>query len=169
MRIRAMTPDDAKSVLHIFQEGLDTGHANFASQAPDWAGFDAGKLEQPRLVLEDDAGSVVGWAALSAVSSRCVYGGVAEVALYVATRARGQGAGRELLNGLVAASEHAGIWTLRALVFPENARSIALHERCGFEQIGVHKRLGKMGHGPLSGQWRDVLALERRSEVVGVS
>jgi len=106
---------------------------------------------------------VLGWAALSPVSGRCVYAGVAEVSVYVASAARGKGMGKALLHELVAASERAGMWTLQGGIFPENAASIALHEACGFRRVGVRERLGK-----LRGVWRDVVLMERRSEIVGV-
>ncbi len=167
VRVRLMQPDDSVAVLAIYGEGIDTGHATFESQVPDWAHFDAGKMASPRLVAEQD-GQVQGWAALSPVSSRCVYGGVGEVSVYVASSARGQGVGRALLEALVSGSEAAGIWMLNAGIFVENTASIVLHEACGFKRLGVQKGLGKMGHGPMAGQWRDVLLMQRRSEVVGV-
>ncbi|WP_295693500.1 GNAT family N-acetyltransferase [uncultured Maricaulis sp.] len=166
--IRTMMPADVSAVLAIYAEGIATGHATFESTAPDWAHFDESKLAAPRLVSLDADGGVTGWAALSPVSSRCVYGGVGEVSVYVAEAARGQGLGRALLEALVVASEAEGLWTLTAGVFAENAASIRLHEQCGFERLGVRRRLGKMSHGPMTGQWRDVVQMERRSTVVGV-
>ena len=163
-----MSADDADQVLAIYQAGINTGHATFESSAGEWPPFDAGKLERPRLVAVDENDRVLGWAVLSPTSSRCVYGGVAEVTIYVSTRAQGRGVGRRLLEALVEASEAAGIWTLVAGIMVENEASIILHERCGFERLGVRKRLGKMGFGPMEGHWRDVLLLERRSDVVGV-
>lgn len=165
--LRPMKAPDAAAVLAIYGEGIATGHATFESHVPDWAHFDAGKMASPRLVAELN-GQVAGWAALSPVSSRCVYGGVGEVSVYVAGAARGRGIGRALLEALVAASEAEGIWMLNAGIFTENTASIALHEGCGFKRLGVQKGLGKMGHGPMAGQWRDVLLMQRRSEVVGV-
>lgn len=165
--IRAMTANDADAVLAIYREGIATGHATFESEAPDWTHFDEGKLAAPRLVAELD-GAVTGWAVLSPTSSRCVYGGVGEVTVYVAASARGRGVGRSLLEALVQASEKEGIWTLVAGIFVENESSIALHAKCGFERLGIRKGLGKMGYGPKAGLWRDVLLMERRSTVVGV-
>jgi phosphinothricin acetyltransferase len=104
----------------------------------------------------------VGWAALTPVSERCVYGGVAEVSVYVAGEVRGRGLGTLLLESLVKASEEAGFWTLQAGIFPENVGSVRIHEKCGFRVVGVRSRLGK-----LKGVWRDVLLMERRSPVVG--
>jgi L-amino acid N-acyltransferase YncA len=165
--IRTMTSDDADAVLAIYQSGIDTGHATFESQAPDWTHFDDGKMPEPRLVaLSGD--KLVGWAALSPVSSRCVYGGVGEVTVYVDSTARGGGIGGALLDALIKASEAAGIWTLQSGIFVENTASIKIHEKHGFEHMGIRKALGKMSYGPMAGQWRDVLMMERRSSVVGV-
>ncbi|WP_417486374.1 GNAT family N-acetyltransferase [Maricaulis sp.] len=166
--LRTMTPADAPDVLAIYAEGIATGHATFESAAPDWVHFDDGKLAAPRLVAVDGDGVVTGWAALSPVSSRCVYGGVGEVSVYVAEAARGQGLGRTLLEALIEASEAEGLWTLTAGIFAENTASIRLHGQCGFGRLGVRRGLGKMGHGPMAGQWRDVVQMERRSTVVGV-
>ncbi|MHA6289497.1 GNAT family N-acetyltransferase [Maricaulis sp. CAU 1757] len=166
-RIRTMRDGDAQAVLAVYGAGLAGGHASFEAAVPDWADFDAAKLPEPRLVAER-GGVVVGWAALSPVSSRCVYGGVAEVSVYVAPEAAGQGVGRLLLEALVGASEAAGLWTLTAGVFAENEASLRLHARCGFERLGVRRGLGRMNYGPMAGRWRDVVQLERRSTVVGV-
>jgi len=165
--IRLMCEADAAAVVAIYREGIATGHATFESSVGDWESWSTGHLEQCRLIA-DRAGEVLGWAGLSPVSGRCVYGGVAEISVYVAARARGQGLGRQLLERLVEASEVAGIWTLQAGIFPENAASVALHREVGFEVVGRRRALGRMEYGPLAGRWRDVLLLERRSTVVGV-
>ena len=157
-----MAAEDWPAARAIYEEGIATRLATFDSEAPEWAAWDAAHLSEPRLVARE-AAEVIGWAALSAVSERCVYGGVAEVSIYIAERARGRGVGRALLEALVEASEAAGIWTLQAGVFPENAASLALHARCGFREVGRRERLGR-----LDGQWMDVLLLERRSERAGV-
>lgn len=167
IQLRPMTPADAAAVLRIYGEGIATGHATFQSDIPSWEEFDAGKLAAPRLVAERE-GEILGWAALSTVSSRCVYAGVAEMSVYVAAAARGEGVGRALLEGIVGASEAAGIWTLQAGIFPENTASIAMHEKCGFTRLGTLERLGFMRHGPMAGQWRDVLMMQRRSATVGI-
>ncbi|PWE16468.1 N-acetyltransferase [Marinicauda salina] len=167
MRIREMRETDADAVLAIYAEGVETGHATFESEPPDWNEFDASKMAAPRLVAEDD-GAVLGWAVLSPVSDRCVYGGIGEVTVYVSKAARGRGVGKALLEAMVAASEAEGIWTLQAGIFPENESSVRLHERCGFRVVGRRERVGRMGYGPLAGRWRDTLLLERRSDVVGV-
>ena len=152
-----MTPSDWSAVRAIYEAGIATGEATFQQTVPEWEAWDESHLEACRLVAErsDD---VLGWAALSAVSSRCVYVGVAEVSVYVAAAARGQGVGRALLEALVTASEDAGLWTLQAGIFPENAPSLRLHEQCGFRVVGRREKLGEM-----NGRWRDVMMLERRS------
>ena len=160
--IEPMTPGDWDGVRAIYLEGIATGNATFEKSAPDWERWNAGHLQACRLVA-CAAGDVLGWAALSPVSGRCVYAGVAEVSVYVAERARGRGIGRLLLIELVAASERHGIWTLQAGIFPENQASIALHQKAGFRIVGVRERLGCM-----DGRWRDVVLMERRSAVVGV-
>ena len=160
MTIRELRPDDWPTVRRIYEDGIRGGDATFETQAPAWADWDAAHSE-PRLVAEQD-GSVVGWAALSPTSSRCCYEGVAEVSVYVAEEARGSGVGRALLDELVGRSERAGYWTLTAGVFPENEASLRLHRACGFREVGVRERLGR-----LDGVWRDVVLLERRSTVVG--
>jgi len=161
MDIRDLTPADWPAVRRIYEEGIATGQATFQTEAPSWERWDASHVAACRLAAtEGDA--VVGWAALSPVSDRCVYGGVAQVRVYVAESARGRGVGRALLGALVTASEAAGMWTLQAGIFPENVASVALHERCGFRVIGRRERIGQQ-----HGVWRDTLLLERRSAVVG--
>lgn len=161
--IDAMRAEDWGQVRSIYLEGIATGHATFETDAPAWEAWDAGHLREPRLVARDGA-EVLGWAALSPVSSRCVYGGVAEVSVYVGESGRGRGVGRALLEALVAESERRGIWTLQAGVFPENAASVRIHLRCGFREVGRRERIGK-----LKGVWRDTLLLERRSKKAGLS
>jgi phosphinothricin acetyltransferase len=157
MQLRPLTPDDWASVRAIYEEGIASGNATFEQSAPEWAEWDAGHISDCRIVVAG-GGAVLGWAALSRVSNRCVYGGVAEVSIYVAGAARGRGLGRLLLERLVEESERAGLWTLQAGIFPENAASIALHQRCGFRIVGTRERLGRM-----NGRWLDVVLMERRS------
>ena len=159
--IENMSPAHWPQVHQIYQEGIDTGVATFETRAASWKEWDHRHLPWARLVALAD-GSVIGWAALSAVSTRPVYSGVAEISVYVGASWRGQGAGRGLLEKLVAESEKNGIWTLQASIFPENEGSISLHKRCGFREVGIRRSIGQM-----NGVWRDTMLLERRSEVVG--
>ena len=158
--VRELRPDDWPTVRAIYEDGIRSGDATFETEAPSWEQWDAGHSAQ-RFVAERD-GSVVGWAALSPESSRCCYRGVGQVSVYVAETARGVGVGRALLEQLVQRSEAEGYWTLTAGVFPENEASLRLHRACGFREIGVRERLGEAG-----GVWRNVVWLERRSQVVG--
>ena len=154
---------DWEQVRTIYLEGIATGVATFETDAPAWEKWDAGHLQKMRLVARE-GDVILGWAALSPVSDRCVYGGVAEVSVYVGETGRGRGVGRALLEALVEASERNGIWTLQAGVFPENAASVKLHLRCGFREVGRRERIGR-----LHGTWRDTLLLERRSRSVGTN
>ena len=160
-KIRPLFPADWPAVRRIYDEGIAPGNATFEQTPPEWEEWDAGKLAHPRLAAEVD-GVVVGWAALSPTSKRGVYRGVTEVSVYVAAAARGQGVARALLAALVEQSEAAGIWTLQAGIFPENAASVHLHEQAGFRIVGRREKIGQM-----HGVWRDVLLMERRSSVVG--
>jgi len=159
--IEAMLDSDWPAVREIYRQGIDTGDATFQYEPPEWAEWDANHLRHSRLVARS-AGGLGGWAAISAVSRRECYAGVAEVSIYIAAADRGRGLGRRLLEALIAGSEAHGIWTLQAGVFPENAASIALHERLGFRRVGVRERIGQR-----DGRWRDTVLLERRSKVVG--
>ncbi len=147
------------AVRRIYLDGIATGNATFETDAPTWEGWDAGHLPSQRLVALNDVGDVIGWAALSPVSDRCVYRGVAEESVYVSEAARGKGVGRVLLERLISDSEDAGIWTIQTGIFPENESSLRLHERVGFRVLGTRERLGR-----LNGVWRDVVFLERRSD-----
>jgi len=161
MLVRPMTPDDWRQVASVYREGIATGNVTFETDVPSWEDWNAGHLTTARLVAAEDEG-LLGWAALSPVSDRCTYGGVAEASVYVAASARGRGVGRALLEETIRVSEEAGIWTLQGGVFPENEASLALLARCGFRAVGIRERLGSM-----DGRWRDVVLLERRSPVVG--
>jgi L-amino acid N-acyltransferase YncA len=154
---------DWEIVRSIYLEGIATGNATFETDAPDWETWNRNHLSFARLIARS-GGDIVGWAALSPVSSRRVYTGVAEVSVYVAESARGTGAGRVLLASLIEEAERNGIWTLQAGIFPENAASIALHKSCGFREVGRRERIGT-----LRGVWRDVILLERRSRTIGVA
>jgi L-amino acid N-acyltransferase YncA len=159
--IRDLRPEHWPEVASIFQAGIDTGHATFETAPPSWEAWDRAHLRSLRLVATDD-GSVLGWAALSRVSTRPCYEGVAEVSVYVAPDASGRGVGRALLEALIARAEDAGIWTIQAGIFPENTASLALHEKCEFRVVGTRERIGE-----LHGIWRDVVLMERRSRRVG--
>jgi len=165
--VAPMTADQWPSVARIYAHGIATGHATFETDVPSWEAFDAAKLPEHRIVALDAAGRVYGWAAVAPVSRRRVYAGVVEHSLYVDPDAQGLGIGRLLLQAVAESTERAGIWTLQAGIFPENAVSIALHRRAGFREVGIRRRVGRMSHGPMAGQWRDVVLLERRSDVAG--
>ena len=156
-----MTADHAEQVLAIYRSGIDEGDATFETAAPTWEVFDAGRLPGHRFVALDGT-RVLGWVAASAVSDRCVYAGVVEHSVYVHPEARGRGVAGALLRALIDSTEAAGIWTVQSGVFPENAASLALHERAGFRVIGRRERVGRH-----HGRWRDTVLLERRSRVVG--
>ena len=159
--IREMHADDWPAVRDIYEAGIATGHATFETNAPTWQQWNRTHLDEHRLVAMVD-GEVVGWAALSPVSDRCVYGGVAENSIYIHPDNRGHGVGHTLLDALITSSEAAGIWTVQTGIFPENTSSLALHQRVGFRIIGTRQRIGQT-----NGTWRDTLLLERRSTVVG--
>ena len=160
VRIEAMTGDHADAVLAIYQAGIDEGDATFETRTPDWAAFTAARLPAHRFVATT-AGQVAGWVAASPVSGRCVYAGVIEHSVYVHPAARGQGAGRRLLDTLIASTEAAGIWTIQSGIFPENTASLALHQAAGFRVVGTRERIGRH-----HGRWRDVILIERRSPAV---
>ncbi|HEY6215984.1 MAG TPA: GNAT family N-acetyltransferase [Pyrinomonadaceae bacterium] len=155
-----MTASDWEQVRAIYVEGLREGNSTFETQAPSWEAWDEAHLKSPRLVMRADD-KVLGWAALSPVSRRSVYSGVAELTIYVTESERGKGIGRALLEQLIEESEQAGIWTLQASIFPENAASIELHLKSGFREVGRRERIAK-----LNGVWRDTILFERRSKRV---
>ena len=156
-----MTRDDWRAVRQIYEAGIATGNATFETSAPSWDEWDASHLVEHRLVATDADGKVVGWAALSPVSDRCAYAGVAENSVYVDPEHHGNGVGRALLEALIDSAERGGYWTVQTGIFPENAGSLALHARCGFRIVGRRQRIGR-----LHGIWRDTLLLERRSPVI---
>ena len=158
--IESMTADNWLAVRAVYLEGIATGEATFETEAPSWEAWDAAHLSFARLVARD-GDNVSGWAALSPISQRKAYLGVAEVSVYVAASSRGKGVGKALLERLIQESERNGIWTLQAAVFPENAATLALHKRCGFRELGRRERISK-----LNGTWRDTILLERRSKTV---
>jgi phosphinothricin acetyltransferase len=164
LSVRPMHPGDAGQVLAVYQAGLAAGDASFETGAPSWADFDAARLPGHRHVaIADDTGELLGWVAVSPVSSRSAYAGVVEHSVYVAPGAQGRGVGAVLLQALIDSTEAAGIWTIQSGIFPENTASLRLHERKGFRVVGVRERIG-CHHG----QWRDVVLVERRSARAGI-
>lgn len=157
-----LTAEEWPAAARIYQAGIEGGNATFESRAPAWEDWVPARAGTPALIAKA-GGEVVGWAALSPISPRVCYGGVGAVSIYVAPAHAGRGVGKTLLNGLIEASEQAGLWTLEAGIFPENLPSIALHESCGFRLVGRRERVGRMPDG----SWRDVLLYERRSTLVG--
>ena len=162
VRVVPMAAEHWAEVERIYAAGIATGQATFESTPPTWESFDAGKTREHRLVALDDDGHVVGWAAASPVSDRCVYAGVIEHSVYVDPAARGRGVGRALLDALLDSAAATGVWTVQSGVFPENVASLALHTAAGFRVVGTRERLGKMTYGPFAGRWRDVVLLEKR-------
>ncbi len=162
MIIEPMLPADWPAVEAIYAEGIATGLATFETVTPSWEEFDRRHLPVCRLVARDCAG-VAAWAALTPVSVRPVYAGVAEESVYVAARARGRGAGKALLDALVAESERCGFWTLQGVILAENEASLRLHRACGFREVGRRERIGQR-----HGIWHDTVLLERRSRVIGI-
>ena len=156
-----MLPKHWEAVKKIYEEGIATGNATFQTAAPSWDEWNTSHAAKPRLVaMEADA--VLGWAAITPVSGRCVYAGVGEVSVYVSAIARGKGVGKQLLQALIDASETENYWTLQAGIFPENAASLAIHQSCGFRIVGTREKIGKM-----NGTWRDTVLLEKRSTRTG--
>ena len=164
MNLLPLTADHGPAVRAIYTEGMATGTATFATEPPTWKSWDSGHLAACRLVATDDTDHVLGWVALSPVSGRCVYAGVAEVSVYVAAAARGRGVGQALMQALVTESEQNGLWTLQAGIFAGNTASLRLHQAVGFRLVGLRERIGQ-----LRGVWHDTLLLERRSAVVGIA
>ena len=161
IEIREMAAEDWEPVRAIYLAGIATRQATFETEAPTWTDWNKPHLPAPRLVAVSDE-EIAGWAALSPVSARPVYAGVAEVSVYVGEKMRGRGVGTLLLEALVKESEKIGVWTLQASIFPENAASVSLHKSFGFRQVGTRERIGKM-----KGVWRDTVLFERRSKLVG--
>lgn len=163
VEITGLLPEHWDAVREIYLQGIATRSATFQSEAPTWEEWDRGHLPNLRYVLLQD-GQVAGWAALSPVSGRCVYAGVTEVSVYVHEDFRAKGIGKLLLQRLIEESEQAGISTLQSGIFPENAASIALHEKLAFRKVGYREKIGK-----LDGVWRDTILMERRSKLVGTT
>lgn len=162
MIIKPMQSEDWPEVARIYKLGIATGLATFEKNVPTWESWDKAHLQECRLVAFENQ-ILVGWAALSPVSSRSVYQGVAEVSVYVDTNQSGRGIGTLLMKTLISKSESLGFWTLQSGIFPENIASVHLHERSGFRKIGIRERIGKM-----DGKWYDTLLMERRSSSTGI-
>jgi phosphinothricin acetyltransferase len=176
--IRPMREDDWPAVQRIYRQGIATGHATFEAEAPGWEQFNSSRLPRHRFVAETaepaegaesgEAGEagILGWAAVSPVSARPAYSGVVEHSVYIAAEARGLGLGAALLRALAESTEGDGIWTIQASVFPENEASLRLHLANGYVVVGRRHRIARMTHGPLTGQWRDTILIERRSPAI---
>lgn len=163
-KIEEMTQEDWDGVAKIYLEGINTGKATFQTEVPTWENWNNSHISSCRLVARLD-NNILGWGALSPTSSRCVYAGIAEVSIYIGEEYRGNGIGTTILTNLVKLSEENGFWTLQSGIIKENTASITLHKRCGFREIGVREKLGKMSNGV----WHDVVLMERRSNIVGVN
>ena len=163
MVIQSMIPSDWLKVSQIYQEGINTGFASFETTVPKYDQWDKSHIKSCRLVAENNT-ILLGWAALSPVSSRCVYGGVAEVSVYISEKSRGKGVGKALMEELITESERKGYWTLQSGIFPENNASIELHKKVGFRFLGKREQIGKTKNGV----WKDNLLFERRSKIVGI-
>ncbi|SFH89792.1 GNAT family N-acetyltransferase [Halpernia frigidisoli] len=161
--IREMQPEDGEVVLKIFQEGIDSENATFDKEPPTWEVWDTKHFNLCRWILEDENNEIVGWAAIQPVSNRDCFRGVAEVSIYLTSKAQGKGLGQMLLQKLILDSEEKEFWTLQSGIFPENEASIAVHHKFGFVTVGRREKIGQM-----NGKWRDIILLERRSKTVGI-
>ena len=161
IQVYDLTQDDWDAVRSIYIQGMATRNATFETTPPSWEQWDVSHLPQCRIIVKDDA-KIIGWAALSPVSNRSVYNGVAEVGIYMATSNQRQGVGKILLTALIELSESEGIWTLESTMFPENEASIRLHRSCGFRKVGYRERIGR-----LDDIWRDTILMERRNKFIG--
>ncbi|NLV57581.1 MAG: N-acetyltransferase [Clostridiales bacterium] len=160
--IEEMKPSDWEEVAKIYLEGIKTKIATFENEVPAWEKWDAGHCKTCRIIARS-AGRVLGWAALSPTSDRCVYAGVAEISIYVGGQYKSSGVGTALMMELIRRSEEEGFWTLQSGIIKENESSRALHRKCGFREVGIRERLGQMDNG----KWHDVVLMERRSKTVG--
>ena len=162
MQIIDLLTEHWESVKKIYEDGIATGNATFQTSAPTWEEWNQAHIPIPRLIaIAND--EILGWAALTPVSGRCVYAGVAEISIYIGSIARGKGIGKQLLNQLIEESEKQNIWTLQSGIFPENKASISLHQSAGFRIIGKREKIGMM-----DGKWRDIVLLEKRSHTIGI-
>jgi L-amino acid N-acyltransferase YncA len=162
MEIIKIEEEHYSAITKIYLQGIATGFATFQTSAPSWEEWDKAHLKTCRILAKKD-NEIIGWAALTQVSSRCVYEGVAEVSIYIDQEFRGKGIGKFLLSSLIKQSEENGLWTLQSGIFAENIGSIALHEKCGFRKIGYREKIAK-----LNNVWKDNIIMERRSKTVGL-
>ena len=162
LSIRPFEEADYPAIKDIFQQGIDSGNATFQASASDWAEWDRSKLQDCRLLAYEQQ-SILGWAAISGSAGHAFFHGLAEISLYVANNAQGQGVGQALMQAMIECSEQHGYWTLVAGIFPENIASLKLHQKNGFRVIGTRERPAQMPDG----RWRNVVLLERRSQTVG--
>lgn len=160
-------PEDWPQVRSIYIEGIGTGNSTFEADASEWEKWDSTHIQEHRFVIRE-GDSVVAWAAISPISTRRVYSGVAELSLYVKAGHRGKGIGSVLLKAIIDSTEKAGLWTLQGGIFPENTASLRLVKKHGFKEIGRREKIGKMTYGNFAGTWRDVVLVERRSTVTGI-
>jgi L-amino acid N-acyltransferase YncA len=159
---KSLEKEDWISVADIYKQGIETGNATFQKDIPTWEEWDSGHIKACRIVAVIE-NKIAGWAALSPVSGRSVYSGVAEVSIYISNQYKGRKVGTRLLEKIISESEQNGFWTLQAGIFPENAASLKIHENMGFRRVGVREKIGKM-----NGIWRDTVLLERRSKIAGI-
>jgi len=160
--IREMISEDSSSVLEIYKMGIDTHNATFETDVPSWVDWDSNHLKHSRFVYTENE-KVLGWVALSPVSSRSAYRGVAEVSIYIDTQTHGKGIGSLLMQKVITSSEEHGIWTLFSSVIPENKATLRLHEKFDFRIIGIRERIAQINR-----IWRDTIQLERRSNKIGI-
>lgn len=160
--IREIAASDYPVIKRIYEEGISSGNATFEKTAPDWQQWDKHKLPFGRVAAVMN-NVIIGWAALSATSSREVYKGICEVSIYISSAQSGKGYGKILMSSLIEESEKNGVWTLYSSIFPENTASIKLHLKCGFREIGFMEKAGCM-----NGTWRNTVLFERRSRITGV-
>jgi len=156
-----MLAEHASAVLEIYGHGIASGMATFETKVPDWDTFNQKYLPHSRIIALND-NEPIGWAALTPVSARECYSGVAEVSVYVHQQHQRKGIGRLLLEELIKVSEQNGIWSLLSVIHEENRASIHLHEQCGFRYIGYRERIAQ-----LNGIWRTTVMLEKRSKLPG--
>jgi phosphinothricin acetyltransferase len=157
-----MTALDSIRVLEIYKMGIETRNATFETEVPSWEDWDNKHLIHSRFVYIENE-KVLGWAALSAVSARPAYKGVAEISIYIDTDFRAKGIGSQLMEKVIKSSEENGIWTLNSSVFPENTATLKLHEKFGFRIIGFKEKVAR-----LDGKWRNTILLERRSKNLNI-